>query len=213
MNKIRAIIFDYDGIIAESVNVKTEAFAEIYRPYGEQIVQKVIEHHEANGGMSRFEKFRIYHGQFLSKVINQIQVDELAEKFSKLVLQKVVESPYVAGAYEFISTYHQRYDFHISTGTPTDEIEIILERKKLRKFFKEVCGSPEKKDVHVKKLINQYSYKKDEVVFVGDALTDRDAARENGIGFIGRYTTTEVIKEEKYLIENFEQLKNLIKKI
>mgnify|MGYP006077874289 FL=1 len=54
MNKIKAIIFDYDGVIAESVNVKTEAFAELYKPYGTDIVQKVIKHHEANGGVSRF---------------------------------------------------------------------------------------------------------------------------------------------------------------
>ena len=61
VNRIKAIIFDYDGVIAESVNVKTEAFAEMYKPYGESILKKVVSHHEANGGISRFEKFRIYH--------------------------------------------------------------------------------------------------------------------------------------------------------
>ena len=54
MTKIKSIIFDYDGIIAESVNVKTEAFAELYKPFGKDIVQKVMKHHESNGGVSRF---------------------------------------------------------------------------------------------------------------------------------------------------------------
>ena len=104
MNKIKAIIFDYDGVIAESVNVKTEAFAELYKPYGEKIVQKVIEHHEANGGVSRFEKFKIYHKDFLGEDIDQQKVYELAKQFSDLVLQKVIDSPYVIGAYDFISS-------------------------------------------------------------------------------------------------------------
>ena len=42
-----------------------------------------------------------------------------------------------------------------------------------------------------------------EVVFIGDAPTDRDAARANNITFIGRFTTAEEIKLEQNLIEDF----------
>ena len=87
--------------------------------------------------------------------------------------------------------------------------EVILKAKGLRKFFKDVYGSPEKKPEHVKKILKKHGYDKSEVVFIGDALTDRDAARENGIEFIGRYTTTEEIKKEEILIEDFYQLNNI----
>lgn len=213
MNKIKAIIFDYDGVIAESVNVKTEAFAELYRPYGKDIVQKVIKHHEANGGVSRYEKFKIYHKNYLREDIDQLEIDVLANKFSKLVLQKVIDSTYVTGVYDFISSNYQKYDFYISTGTPTDEIETILKQKSLRKFFNEVYGSPEKKDSHVKKILKKYSYNKNEVVFIGDALSDRDAARNNDIFFIGRYTTVKEILKEKLLINDFLEIENILKKI
>ena len=213
MSKIRAIIFDFDGVISESVNVKTNAFAEMYRPYGKDIEQKVVDHHEANGGISRFEKFKIYHKEFLGIEINEEKVDQLATQFSKLVLDKVIDSPYVVGALEYLSNNYQNYDFHISTGTPTKEINIILQEKKLNGFFKEVYGSPEKKYIHVQKIISAYSYNKEEIIFVGDALTDRDAARINGIKFIGRYTTTEEIKKEKYLFNSFTELTNILKSI
>jgi len=65
---IKAIIFDFDGVIVESVQVKTDAFAEIYNPFGKEIVQKVVKHHKANGGISRFEKFELYHRNFLALV-------------------------------------------------------------------------------------------------------------------------------------------------
>ena len=58
---IKGIIFDFDGVIAQSVEVKTEAFADMYKEYGKAVVNKVVQHHEDNGGMSRFEKFRLYH--------------------------------------------------------------------------------------------------------------------------------------------------------
>jgi phosphoglycolate phosphatase-like HAD superfamily hydrolase len=210
MNKIKAIIFDFDGVIAESVDVKTNAFREMYIEYGQEVAKKVVEHHEANGGISRFEKFKIYHKEFLGEILSHAQIMELAERFSDLVLQKVVEAPYVDGAYDFLVSNYKRYSFFISTGTPTEEIEIIMENRRIASFFQEVYGSPEKKYNHVKCIIKGNDYRKEDVVFVGDALTDRDAARMNGIEFIGRYTTTEEIKKEKYLMRNFSDLEKII---
>ena len=43
---IKAIIFDFDGVIAESVDIKTEAFAELYKYYGDEVVKKAIKHQE-----------------------------------------------------------------------------------------------------------------------------------------------------------------------
>ena len=72
----------------------------------------------------------------------------------------------------------------------------------------------QKKDLHVNKILKKYSYKKKEVVFIGDALSDRDAARDNDIFFIrDRYTTVKEIKKEKLLINDFSEIENILKKI
>ena len=203
MSRFKAIIFDFDGIISESLGVKTDAFAEMYRPYGHEIEQKVIDYHESHGGVSRYEKFKVYHGEYLKMPIDDQKVQELADRFSSLVLEKVVNADYVPGVYEFISEFYDQYDFFISTGTPEDEVNIVVDRKNLRPFFKEIFGSPDKKTNHVKKIMGKYGYDKSEVVFIGDAPTDRDAARANQIEFIGRFTTSEEIKKEKNLIKDF----------
>ncbi len=118
---LKAIIFDSDGVIAESVEVKTDSFASIYEQYGDNIVTKVIEHHEANGGVSRFEKIKLYHESYLNKAITKEEIEELANQFSKLVVQKVINSPYVLGALDYIEKYSTKYNLFISTGTPTNE--------------------------------------------------------------------------------------------
>jgi phosphoglycolate phosphatase-like HAD superfamily hydrolase len=186
MNRIKAIIFDFDGVIAESVNVKTEAFAELFKPYGDHIVDRVVRHHLLNGGVSRFEKFKFYYESFLNTTITEKEVNILSEKFSRLVLDKVVNAPFVIGAYEFISSNYTKYDMYISSGTPEKELKIIVERRKLDTFFVGVFGSPVSKAIHTSNILKTGNYNNSEVVFIGDALTDKEAALDNKINFIAR---------------------------
>ena len=90
---LKGIIFDFDGVIAQSIDAKTDAFMNLYAPYGTCIVRKVVEYHEANGGMSRFEKIKYFHETFLNQSINEKEIVDLANQFSKLVIEKVIEAP------------------------------------------------------------------------------------------------------------------------
>ena len=183
---IKAIIFDFDGVIVESVNIKTEAFAEIYRTYGPKVVEKVVEHHLANGGMSRFEKFRLYHRELLGKKLFDDELSEITHQFSRMVTKRVIEAPYVEGAIEFIKSNYTLFDLFISSATPGNELREITEQRKIASYFKEIIGSPEKKSDHIKKIIHRYGYESSEVVFIGDAINDKAAADFSGVGFIGR---------------------------
>ena len=183
---IKAIIFDFDGVIAESVNVKTEAFASLYEPYGNEVVKKVIKHHLANGGVSRFEKFKIYHKNFLDVKLNDKSLQKLSDDFSNLVVDKVIKAPYVPGVLEFIKLKKNKYDLYISSATPQGEICQIVKQRGILDLFKEVYGSPVSKGEHVKRIMKAHKYKENEVVFIGDSTSDRDAAYDNRIRFIAR---------------------------
>ena len=43
---IRAIIYDFDGVICDSVHIKSEAFVEPYTPFGDEIASAVKEYHQ-----------------------------------------------------------------------------------------------------------------------------------------------------------------------
>ena len=208
---IKAIIFDFDGVIVESVQVKTDAFAEIYHPYGQDVMQKVIKHHEAHGGISRFEKFKLYHKEFLGIDLTKQKIEIMSRKFSNLVLEKVISAPYVKGSYEFISKHNHNYDFFISSATPKDEILKIVKARGLLKFFKGVYGSPKKKDEHVQQILNRKNYKEYEVVFIGDAHSDRNAAKVNNIEFIARIQSKEsCLFDEKNKINDLRNIRHTI---
>ena len=56
LDKYEMVFWDFDGVIKESVSVKTDAFEELFKPYGDIVRKKVKNHHIENAGMSRFNK-------------------------------------------------------------------------------------------------------------------------------------------------------------
>jgi HAD superfamily hydrolase (TIGR01549 family) len=185
-HKYKAIIFDFDGVISESVDVKTKAFSKIYSCYGKDIVEKVVSHHMSHGGMSRYKKFKYYHKEFLDRELNKEDLINISDKFSQLVLQKVIDAPYVPGALNFIKNNYKKYKLFISTGTPQNEINEILLKKRMKKYFVSIYGSPADKTDHIEDIIKKTAYKKDEVIFIGDADTDIVAAKISNVRIILR---------------------------
>ena len=172
--KFKNIFFDFDGVIAESVSAKTEAFRELYLPYGNDIADKAVNHHINNGGISRYEKFKIYHNQFLNKEISKKEIDDLAQKFSNIVLDKVINCNEVKGANIFLEKYSKSLNCWIITGTPTNEINTIAKKRGIENHFIGLHGSPKNKIYWTEYLIEKYNLNRSETLFLGDATTDYD---------------------------------------
>tara|TARA_B110000046_G_scaffold174029_1_gene197318 strand:- start:6431 stop:7081 length:651 start_codon:yes stop_codon:yes gene_type:complete len=197
--KIKNIFFDFDGVIAESVSAKTDAFREMYSPYGEDIANQVVEYHINHGGVSRFEKFKYWEKKFFNKDISEHRVHELAKQFSNLVLNKVIISDEVPGVNAFIKKYSKELNFWIITGTPTSEIEIIANERGLTNYFSGIHGSPKNKRYWTEYLLKKHNLKREETLFLGDATTDLDAATFSNLHFALREN-----EENKGIFKNYE---------
>ncbi len=90
----------------------------------------------------------------------------------------------IPGVIQYIQKCTKKYKLFISTGTPTDEMKEILNERGIAKYFMEVYGSPEKKSVHLSKIMSKYNYYPNELIFYGDAATDIDAAEKANIPFV-----------------------------
>jgi len=182
---IKAIIFDFDGVILESANIKTEAFRDLFSDYPQKI-DEIIDYHLANEGVSRYVKFRYIYERILHKAISKDIELALGKRLSQFALPKVLGAPFVAGAKEFLDTNKKRYLFFIASGTPEKELHNIVSARGLTGCFREIHGSPRKKAEIINEVINRYGFVQSELVFVGDAESDRIAAKEAGITFIER---------------------------
>ena len=69
------------------------------------------------------------------------------------------------------------------TATPTEEIKLILRKTSLDNIFDEVHGAPIKKEVVVQEIIAKRNIQLSSAVFVGDSISDYEAAKNNNLDF------------------------------
>ena len=182
----KAVFWDFDGVILDSVNVKTEAFAQMFKQYGPEAEKAVVNYHLAHGGVSRYEKFRYYYEKILGFPITEDEVTHLGKVFSQLVLQKVIDSPYVPGAKDALELLKkEKVPCFVVSGTPEDEMNHIIDAKSLRIFFEEVHGAPRTKTIILKDVLARQKYHPKDCLYLGDAMTDYEAAISVGVFFHG----------------------------
>lgn len=197
-------IFDFDGVILESVNVKADAFFELYLPYGKDIAEKARGHHLQNGGMSRFEKFKLYHSNFLSKPLTTEENEILSQKFSKIVLNQILKAPLVVGAQKTLETLKDQLELWVISGTPEQELKFIINERNLSNYFKGIYGAPTSKIEHLQQVIKTMQYDPNDGVFIGDATVDYEAAYSQHMDFVLRETD-----ENKILFQNIKGISKI----
>lgn len=207
LKSAKTIFWDFDGVIKDSIEVKSDAFEKLFLSFGSELAARVRTHHEANGGMSRFEKLPNYLDWAGQKVTAEL-IDEYAEKFSQLVKQKVVNSEWVPGILDYLKNNHYRQQFFLVTATPQKEMVEILTALEIDHFFKEVVGSPTKKSEAIERLLDSYKVNPEYSMMVGDSISDYNAAVENRVPFILRKTNINDELQKKLrciTIDNYQQ--------
>jgi len=211
---IKAIIFDFDGVIIESAQLKTEAFRKLFSQWPDK-VEETVSYHLKNMGVSRYVKIQHFYENILKKPYTEEIGSELGRQFSDIVLDEVKKAPFVKGTLNFLENKHQEYMFFIASGTPESELNEIINYRDIKKYFKEIFGTPATKTGIIKQIMRRYSLREMEVIFVGDAESDQNAARAAGIPFILRITpeNDHLRDSSKYMIENFMQMEEQIGKV
>ncbi len=182
----QAVFFDFDGVICNSISVKTDAFSTLFRNYGPLVEKAVVEHHLQTGGMPRRQKIKLYLKKYAQEECNNQKLEEVVNSFSLLVVEKVIAAPFVDGALDSLnSLYDSNIPAFVVSGTPHDEMRLIIKEKNIEKYFKEVHGSPRSKTEIVDDILRRYHYSPGQCLFIGDALLDYNTAMEVGMHFLG----------------------------
>lgn len=188
MTALRAVVFDFDGVVLESADIKTEVFVELFVDHGEAIVTQVRAHHLANLGISRFKKFEWIYENLLRRKIQETESAALGARFSELALARVLAAPFVPGANEALAVLATDYPLYVASGTPQAELEHIIEQRGLFPLFREIAGTPREKPAILRDLMARHGYAPDEVLFIGDGMSDYQAAQAAGVQFLARDT-------------------------
>jgi phosphoglycolate phosphatase-like HAD superfamily hydrolase len=184
--KYRNIIFDFDGVLVESNEIRFNGFRRLFKGYPRDQVERLVGYAKANGGVSRYKKIEYFFDEICQKPISEKSVDEWAGKFSKLVEEDIVEAKPVEGSLEFLEEYSRLFNFAIISGSDQTELRRICKKRKIDHFFKKILGSPTEKKDNIATLLLDLNWNHKESLYVGDSNNDLEASKVNNLEFIGR---------------------------
>ena len=205
LNASQIVFWDFDGVIKDSVMVKSAGYEKLFLPFGEDVVKRVNKHHNVHGGISRYEKIPLYLS-WAGEPANPIQAQDFCDRFSELVQQAVVDSPWVPGVCEYLSSHYADQCFVLITGTPQKEIEEILHALNITRYFRNVYGAPKAKTIMVKDVLERLSCPFEQALVIGDSGTDLEAAKNNNVAFLLRRTSLNKELQKQFTGPSFENL-------
>ena len=179
LSKYNQVVFDCDGVILDSNNIKSEAFAKSLIGEDKELVYQFIKYHKENGGISRFVKFE-YFFKVLKKQKNyQKDLDLALKRYSKLSYDGLINCQVVPGIENILNfLFSRNIDCFVVSGGEQNEVRSILEIFCLSNFFNDILGSPVTKKEHLKNI------QPSNALYFGDAWSDYDAAKAFDMNFI-----------------------------
>ncbi|TVR81123.1 MAG: HAD family hydrolase [Rhodospirillales bacterium] len=183
---ISTILFDFDGTLVETMDLKTAAFRSLYAPHGEAVQDAAAERYLASAGTSRLDRIRACHQALLGESPSDSVVRQLSDLFGSMVEDKVVAAPWVPGADTFLAEYAGKLTLFIVSATPQQELERILDRRGMTDAFAAIVGSPPDKLTLIHDIISTFWLAPETILMVGDGRADYEAANANGVRFVGR---------------------------
>jgi phosphoglycolate phosphatase-like HAD superfamily hydrolase len=183
---LSCIVFDCDGVILESVPVKTRAFARLAEPFGPEAVDRLVMYHAVHGGVSRYKKFEWLYREVLGREITREELAELGSRYADIAFEEVCRCDLVPGAESVLERWAGRVPLYVCSGAPHEELNEIFFRRGLDRYFAGIHGSPPAKTELLRGIIAQAGVEPATAVMVGDSVTDLDAAEAVGTLFYGR---------------------------
>jgi len=189
-----ALVFDMDGVILQSNELKHQALLRLFADFPEDLPAIAVYNRSA-GGVPRQRKFEHIWREILCLCYGPELEEQFTTRYAELLEEGLRKVPLVEGIESFLgSTPIPKY---VSSAAPQEEVEHQLTSRQLRQHFSAVFGAPTEKADALREVIRRQGCAPQQVLFLGDARADYEAAQAAGTAFVG------VVRE----CNNFEGLR------
>ena len=128
---LQCLVFDCDGVILDSVPVKTRAFARLAEPFGPEARDRFVMYHTVHGGVSRYKKFEWFFREVLGREISQEESTQWGRRFAEYALDEVRRCPLIPGVRDVLESWHGRLPLYVCSGAPEEELRLVLHERRL----------------------------------------------------------------------------------
>lgn len=183
LDKYKTLVFDCDGVVLNSNKIKTEAFYEATKHYGEDEAQKLVKYHIQNGGISRYTKFEYFFTDILHQDVEQDKLNDLLDRFSSAIKNALADCE-VAEGLEELREQTKGVKWLIVSGGDQEELREVFSKRGLDKHFDGgIFGSPDAKDIILDREKNNKVIV-EPALFLGDSKYDYQAASNAKLDFL-----------------------------
>jgi len=184
-NEYRVIIFDCDGVILDSNNMKIKAMYSALKTslYPAELIDVAV-----NTFLNNFGKSRQYHCHYFVETLLGLHGKKstdlqqlILSNYSQAVEDEYLTVPMTEGSAALLNSLKHKH-LYIGSGSEEEQLVRILKKREISHYFNGIFGSPEKKSINIKNILGNHPNEK--IIFIGDALADYNAAVDNNIDFI-----------------------------
>ena len=182
---IKCIVFDFDGTLVESNDIKRRVFYEVTKNIvgASLILDKLFA--SPNPG-DRYNVFNDFVYDLKKSNTTSISSKYLSDLYTSKCEYEISQAPEVSGALSTLNELKKRkIKILLSSATPEKTLKRIIKMRGWSDLFERVMGSPESKEEHLKSILSLNNFSLSEIVYVGDSEMDQKAALSIGCKFIG----------------------------
>lgn len=186
---ISCIVFDFDGTIIDSNQIKYDAFFQIF-PSNEKtkmVIKKILDTYREK---SRYFIIRqilveLYKRKFLKISKLENGVSSYAGRYNAIVEKRSIVCNEIKGARKSLEELSKSYNLYINSTTPLNSLKRILTQRLMSNYFKGVYGGPKSKLQNLLNILKKEKIPAKKILIVGDGKSDLELARKVGCHFIG----------------------------
>ncbi|MFP4548722.1 MAG: HAD family hydrolase [Fidelibacterota bacterium] len=214
MKNIKAIIFDFDGVVVDSEHLYEETGHQLFRQYGIKVSEKDWQIFK---GLTAKDFFNTLIQRYNLKVTPE----ELAEADHKILKQKFrAKLAYIPGFQDFLKMVKNDYKLALVTSTSSSLLNWIFENTKVNRDF-ELILTADDVDHHKPHPMPYLSVAKKlqicptEMLVIEDSVNGVVSAKSAGskvVGFLTSFIASDLC-EADYHAANYRELSELIKNI
>lgn len=213
ISRFSRVIFDCDGVILDSNNLKSDAFGDVAAEHSQELAASFVEYHRRNGGVSRYVKFEHFFRDMLGHASPEVQARRAVERYAGIVEEKLLKCDLISGVVPLLEKLLSlNVPCAINSGGDEEELKRVFGRRGLAVFFCHILGSPTSKAANMRRLADS-GFLSGSCIFFGDSRSDWDAAKAGGCEFAYVSGVSEwkdgpslAAQHEFPIIENFNQV-------
>lgn len=183
---LKLIVFDCDGVILESVDIKSRVFYDMALRVSQPAADGLLAYHLAHGGVNRQEKFAWLFDNFVGRPITATEKEQWSREFQERTSAELLSCPLVPGIMEVLDLWWGRLPMYVASGSSQTDLRHILAERGLARYFEGIYGFPPTKEKILSMILEKANVRAEEALMVGDSSTDLIAAEVVGLKFYGR---------------------------